>query len=112
MKTLKKLANAVEDWGGTTSKSFKSFAVKFKNDLAKELIKKNCKITAFNTGHYYVSGFFRNADNLCFYFSISDIRHFGFDKLLYRSARDEKDYTGGRNRYVELSDRMIRLMDI
>lgn len=112
MKRLKNLANAVEDYGGQQSPSFKSFARKFKNDFAKELIKKNCKITSFNRGHYYVSGFFRNADNLCFYFSISDIRHFGFGKMLYRSARDEKDYTGGMNRYVDIETGMVQLMDI
>jgi hypothetical protein len=112
MKRLKNLANQVEDWGGQTSKSFKSFARKFKNDLAKELIKKNCTITAFSTGHYYVSGFFRNADGLCFYFSISDVRYFGFGQMLYRTARDEKDYTGGRNRYVDINDGMVQFMDI
>jgi hypothetical protein len=99
--------NHVEDWGGQTSKSFKSFALKFKNSLAKELAKKNCHITAFSTGHYYVSGFFRNQYNKCFYFSISDVRHFNFGQMLYRTARDEKDYTGGSNCYVRISEDMV-----
>lgn len=107
MRRLARIANNIEDWGGTQSDSFKSFARKFKNDFTKELIKKNCHITAFNRGHYYVSGFFRNQYGKCFYFSISDVRYFGFGKMLYRTAKDEKDYTGGHNCYVNIENDMV-----
>lgn len=110
MLRLYKEVQKVEDWGGQTSKSFKSFATKFKNSFAKELTKKGCKITAFNKGHYYLSGFFRNSEGKCFYFSISDVRYFSFGELLYRTARDEKDFTGGANRYVPICNDMINKM--
>jgi short-subunit dehydrogenase len=100
----------VKDEGGYTSKSFKSFARKFKNSIAKELAKKNCTITAFNVGHYYLSGFFRNANDRCFYFSISDVRHFDFGNMLYRTAKHEKDYTGGSNQYVRIDNDMVYQM--
>ena len=112
MNRLQHIANNVSDWGGVKSPSFKSFARKFKNDFVKELAKVNCKITGFNTGHYYISGFFRDQDDNCFYFSISDVRHFGFGKMLYRTAKDENDFTGGHNQYFDIETDMIHYMNL
>lgn len=97
-------------FAGTTRNTpeFKSFARKFKNALAKELETAGCTITAYNVGHFYVSGFFRNKFNDCYYFSISDVRHFKIDKMLWRTAKDEKDFTGGHNRSVFILDGMGR----
>lgn len=106
MKRILKEVTKVEDWGGVKSPSFKSFARKFKNDLAKELAKYGCEITAFNTGHYYISGFFRNENDDCFYFYISDVRYFPLKQIMYRIARDEKDFTGGRNCFVTIEEDM------
>lgn len=94
-----------------TTAEFKSFARKFKNDFQKQLDKIDAKITFYNTGHFYVSGFFRfNESGTCYYFSISDVRFFNDKKLLYRTAKDEKDFTGGMNQYVNLSDNMAKEM--
>lgn len=112
MNRLHTEVNKVENWGGQTSKSFKSFGTKFKNSFQKELDKMGAKITAFNKGHYYLSGFFRTKDDECYYFSISDVRYFDFGKMLYRTAKDEKDFTGGSNQYVNIETGMITKMRI
>lgn len=110
MNRLRRLAENIEDLGGYKSPSFKLYARKFKNDFNKELSTIGAKITSFNAGHYYVSGFFRTKNNECFYFSQSDLRHFNFEKLMYRTAKDEKDYTGGMNRFIEIETGMVSSM--
>lgn len=112
MNRLYNEVKKVEDWGGKTSKSFKSFGAKFKNSFQKELDKIGANISEFNKGHYYLSGFFRTKDNECYYFSISDVRHFNFGNMLYRTAKDEKDFTGGGNQYVNIETGMITKMRI
>lgn len=110
MNRLRRLSENIEDFGAYNSPSFKSYATKFKNDFNKELNSIGGKITSFNVGHYYISGFFRTKNNECYYFSQSDLRHFNFEKLMYRTAKDEKDYTGGMNRYIEIKNNMVNEM--
>ena len=38
---------------------------------------------------------------------ISDVRHFPEDKVLIRTAKDYKDYTGGGNTYAQLENDSI-----
>jgi hypothetical protein len=51
--------------------------------------------------HFDMSGFFKREDGQWFYFSISDIR-WSKDDMLLRTAKHEKDYTGGANYFVPL----------
>jgi hypothetical protein len=53
------------------------------------------KIT-FNAGHYYCSCFVKFNENNIVYMSTSDYR-FSNQSFLVRSAKHEKDYTGGSN---------------
>lgn len=85
---------------------WKSFTRIFKNWLVKEFAKFGGTITEYNVGHFYVCGFFRTPDNRCYYFSISDVRFFNDKQLMWRTAVHEKDFTGGRNRYVSLAKGM------
>jgi hypothetical protein len=112
MKRLYRLAEQVEDFGGYTSPSFKSFARKFKNSFNKELAKVSAKIVGYTTGHYYVSGFFETKNGNLYYFSISDVRYFDFGEMLYRTAEHLKDFTGGSNQYVTIDDDMVEKMKI
>lgn len=61
----------------------------------------------YNKGYYYVSGFFKVNDQH-FYFSISDVRLFYDNNLLIRTAKDNKDYTGGSNNYVKIKSGMYK----
>ncbi len=107
MKALITLAKQYY-WGNGVGLNFKlSFARKFKNELTKQLHGIGATITEFSVGHYYVSGFFR-IEGKCYYFSISDVRHFELKQMLWRTAKDEKDFTGGQNRYVQLNEELGR----
>lgn len=110
---LKKLeANDFESSSHKTPE-FTSFARKFKNALKKELATINAEITAYNVGHFYVCGFFRIGEaKKCYYFSISDVRHDFGTQMMYRTAKDEKDYTGGSNQYVDINEGMARKMRV
>ena len=51
------------------------------------------------------SGFIRDpATGKLVYFSADASACFNGDKVLYRTARHEKDYTGGINRYADFSE--------
>jgi len=53
------------------------------------------KIT-FSKGHYYCSCFVRFSDTNVVYLMTSDYRHFP-ESFLVRTAKNEKDYSGGVN---------------
>lgn len=113
MKTIRKLLlDGIENYGSVNSPEFKSFGRKFKNAIQKELNPIGGKITAYSVGHYHVSGFFKidNDNDKYYYFYLSNIIDFSNTKLLYRTVKNEKDYTGGDNQYVEIDSDMINNM--
>ena len=72
----------------------------------KSTVKKALKNAGFenikiSNGHYYFSGFATKNEKVI-YFSISDVRHFFDNKVLIRTAKDYKDYTGGGNNFARL----------
>ena len=77
----------------------------------KSTVKKALKNAGFenikiSNGHYYFSGFATKNEKVI-YFSISDVRHFPEDKVLIRTAKDYKDFTGGGNNYTQLENDSI-----
>lgn len=56
------------------------------------------KIQIGKPNHFDVSGFFTVGEQ-AWYFSLSDLR-WSKDKLLIRTVKDYKDYSGGVNRFV------------
>ena len=55
-----------------------------------------------NLEHFFISGFIELENNKFVYFSIEDLR--GGSKFMIRSAKSFKDYTGGHNQYLDLTD--------
>ena len=92
--------------GSDLGEDFKSFFRKEKNRLTKILKEKGCTKIELNYGFYYFSGFFTSSTGQVYYLSCSDVRHWGYDKLLIRTAKDYKDFSGGSNQYcgVKKSD--------
>lgn len=93
---------------------FSSFTKMFKKELINELKTIGAVLTDYNVGHFYVSGFF-NLNGNCFYFTLSDVRGSEFKNetsLLYRTARDNKDFTGGHNCYVTIGNGMAGKMHL
>ena len=108
---LNHLRNGIEDWGGTTSRDFMNWAKEFKHMIQEQIALVGGTDYKQNTGHYYVSGFFKIGEQ-CYYISCSDIRHWSYDDIvndvLIRTAKDYKDFTGGHNCRVRIEDDMFR----
>lgn len=89
----------------TKTDQFKKFAREFKKAINVQ-VKEEFDFVSYSVGHFYVSGFLKNKETGEFvYFSTSDVRHFNnewFDHILVRTAKHEKDYTGGHNNYTSL----------
>jgi hypothetical protein len=90
---------------------FKSFASAFKRELTKELKSIGATNIKFSVGHFYVSGFFTSETGQVYYFSLSDVRGCP-NQLMYRTAKDYKDYTGGINQWVNIENGMSNRMRI
>lgn len=92
---------------------FKAFCQVFKKEFTKELESIGATDISFSFGHFYISGFYYMKDQ-CYYFSISDVRSYApnslWGSLLYRTAKDKKDYTGGHNRYIYIEPGMAQNM--
>jgi hypothetical protein len=85
-----------QQWKGAYRKSI---------NYLKKVLKPYIKDQSFNNGHFYFSGFIKTIHDQVFYISISDVRYFKEGKILIRTAKNFKDYTGGSNNYISyLSD--------
>ncbi len=96
------------------TKQFTEFARKFKIAFENEIDKANGILITYTVGHFYVSGFFRVKTGQLIYFSLPDVRTWSatrpdtyYGSMLWRTAKDAKDFTGGTNRKVVLHDGMI-----
>lgn len=97
-----------------TQKNFESSSIRtpeylrwhhlFKRQLKTFLLEYG--ITVFNPSkpnHFDFSAFFQTPAGQWFYVSVSDLRGFK-DSMLIRTAKHEKDFTGGVNRYCGLNN--------
>lgn len=88
--------------GSDLGQDFKDFFRREKNRLSKILKEKGCTNIELNYGFYYFSGFFTSPSGQAYYLSCSDVRHFGYNQLLIRTAKDYNDFTGGSNQYCNI----------
>lgn len=93
--------------GSHNSPEFNEFFELFKRSFVYELKKINAKEIVFSKGHFYLSGFFKLGEQ-CYYFSISDVRHWVDVRILVRTATSYTDYTGGSNNYVRIESGMAK----
>ncbi|MDA3779889.1 MAG: hypothetical protein PF487_06675 [Bacteroidales bacterium] len=108
-KTKQLLSMGLESSSGLT-KEFKQFYSTFRTEFKKELKTIDATDIVFSRGHFNISGFF-TVNNQAYYFSISDVRS-PMSKILYRTAMNYKDYTGGANQYVGIESGMCKRMNI
>ena len=106
-----------KDWkfssGGTTGEDFNIFARLFKKHIQKNL-PVGSNLVAFSKGHYYVSGFVERGDKFV-YFSVPDVRFFPgewYNNILVRTAKHEKDYTGGSNGSTTLEFFSVKVLNL
>lgn len=107
----KSKSNSVEKWLGYEFESscgdtdeFLAFVKDFRKFI-KENLPDNSELVGFNKNHFECSGFVKR-DTHYVYFSISDVRYWQgwYDNVLIRTAKHEKDWTGGSNRFTRLPD--------
>jgi hypothetical protein len=99
---MKKWLETVFESSSGETQQFKSFVKAFKKEL-KTLMGPEYNIQ-LSSGHFYVSGFIEQNGKYV-YFSTSDVRSFRnewYNHLLVRTAKHDKDYTGGDNNYTTL----------
>lgn len=119
-KTIQLLSIPFESSSGLTEE-FKHFYNTFKKEFTIELRTIGATEIKFSRGHFYISGFF-TIDGQAFYFSLSDVRGFIYNnlkdpyscihKLLYRTAQNYKDYTGGANQWISIESGMCSKINI
>ena len=88
-----------------------SFARKFKNWAKKIADQNGWELIAFNLNWTSITGFFRQ-DNRFIYFSYEIKRFVPIDLsdssyangIMFRTAKSEKDYTGGINHFSSIKD--------
>ena len=86
------------------TEQFKKFSKDFLSDIKKTM--EGYKLVNKNVGHFYISGFLKK-DEKYVYFSTSDVRFFRnewYNNILIRTAKNDKDYTGGSNNHSTLED--------
>ena len=98
---------------------FLKFVRTFRNEFTKELQSIGATNIQIEKGHFYVSGFF-TVDLQIYYFSLPDVRGMEYgmrnnpdssmNKLMYRTAKDYTDYTGGQNRFAKIEPGMAENM--
>jgi hypothetical protein len=99
--------------GSTTGSDFKVFSRLYKKWVTRNL-PDGAKLDTFSSGHYDLYSFIEK-DGKYVYFSISDVRYFPggwYENILIRTAKSNKDYTGGSNDYTTMSrfrDNVARL---
>lgn len=121
MKNTNRLLNMNFESSSGTTPEFLEFFKTFKREFTKELKSIGAIDIKFRKGHFYVNGFF-TVNGQAMYFSLSDVRDFKYSrtadpyscmtKLLYRTAKDYKDFTGGHNQYVSIESGMCSKMNI
>ena len=111
MKTFKKWnGKSFEDWGAYMSDSAKAFYRAFKGYLKRAF--PDAEVVGFKPNHYDASGFLVFPEGTV-YVSHSMDRYrlrVDFDEtgamngVLYRTARDTKDFRGGHNNFCSINE--------
>jgi hypothetical protein len=110
-KSIVLLKRGFESSSGLTPE-FAKFFKTFKSEFTKELKSIGATDIIFSRGHFYLSGFF-TINEQAWYFSLSDVRGgYSIGNLLYRTAKDYKDYGGGGNQYVKIESGMANSINL
>lgn len=111
MKTFRKWnKKAVEDNITVMSKEAKSFVTAFRNYLKRNL-PAGYEVESLSAGHYYCSGFVKKGDKYIYlsydiprYGEVINFETSGLEGVLYRTAKNNKDFTGGPNNFCSINN--------
>lgn len=105
LQELEKYLNYTFSTGCETGEDYKSFQRKYIHYLRSLCNENNWDLIVSCKSHYWFSVFIRNQAGNYLYLSISDVRFFKnewFERILIRTAKNEKDYHGGQNHRTSL----------
>ena len=107
IKDLERYLNYEFSSGPYTGQDYKTFQTKYINYL-RSLCKQNSwELVNIGRNHYCFTAFIKNSQGKHIYLSVSDVRFFNnewYNHILIRTAKNEKDYSGGWNNYTSLSE--------
>jgi hypothetical protein len=83
--------------GSDLPDTFRQFFKREKTKITKILKAKGCTDIKLDYGFHYFSGFYTAPDGQIWYLFTPDKRYFGYEKIIYRTAKHYKDYSGGIN---------------
>ena len=114
LQELEKYLNYEFSSGCYTGEDYKEFERKYISYL-KSLCKENgWKFVVANKNHYEFTAFLE-VDYNFIYFSISDVRFFQnewYNNILIRTAKSDRDYTGGSNHYTNLKNLVQNIIGV
>jgi len=113
-KTVELLRNGFESSSYKTPE-FLSFVRVFTAEFTKELKSIGAKNIKIEAGHFYVSGFCTSESGQVYYFSIPDVRGMAFGgppRLMYRTAMNYTDFSGGSNQWAVIESDMAKKMTL
>ena len=106
MRNINQWKNIRFESSAFLTEQFARFARAYKKAIV-ETLNNEFELVKWNRGHFYISTFFRNkTTGKLIYISCSDVRFFPnewFFNILIRTAKHEKDYTGGSNNFSSLN---------
>ena len=115
MKKVIELAKQGFESSSQLTPEFSTFFKLFKKEFTKALKGIECTKIKISRGHFYINGFFTNHTGQTYYFSFSDARDCSFDhipNLMYRTAKDYKDYRGGANQWVTFDENLVSNLNL
>ena len=105
LNELKKYLDYEFSTGVYTGDDYKAFQNKYINYLRSICKENGWLLVRALRNHYEFSAFIKDDGNKYVYVSIFDVRYNRndwYNRVLIRTAKNEKDYTGGSNRYYSL----------
>jgi hypothetical protein len=105
IKDLEKYIGYDFSSGPYTGKDYLSFQTKYINYLRGICKTNGWELAKVSKNHYCLSAFIKDERSNYVYLSISDVRFFPnkwYSNVLVRTAKHDKDYTGGNNNYTSL----------
>ncbi len=105
LSELKRYLDYEFSTGVYTGDDYKTFQNKYINYLRSTCKENGWTLVRALRNHYCFSAFIKDDGNNYVYVSIFDVRYNRndwYNRVLIRTAKNEKDYTGGSNRYYSL----------
>jgi len=88
--------------GSDLSPEFKKLFRAERKRITEILTKMGCTEIKMDYGFYFFSGFFTSESGQIYYLMVHiDERPTSYERIMFRTAKDYKDYSGGSNQWID-----------